>query len=93
MREHTDVNAWTTGYVESVDILVSVRPSIFKKNDRQDVGMTRAKIPRDDGNISLKRWSQSQNYDQIAFIGHRGEENMSGRRRTDGLAWIMIGEA
>ena len=49
-REHTDVNTWTTGYVESVHILVSVRPSIFKKNDRQDVGMTRAEMPTDNEN-------------------------------------------
>ena len=54
--------------------------------------MTRAEIPRDDGNKLLIRRSQSQNYGQIAFIGHRGGDSMSGRRRADGLAWIVIGE-
>ena len=37
---------------ERVDILVSVRLSVFKKNDRQGVGMTRAEIPTDNGNKS-----------------------------------------
>ena len=55
--------------------------------------MTRAEIPRDDGDKSLIRRSQSQNYNQIAFIGHRGGDSMSGMRRTDGLTWIVIGEA
>jgi len=32
-REHTDVNSSITGCVERVDVLVSLRPSVFKKND------------------------------------------------------------
>ena len=54
--------------------------------------MTRAEIPRDDGDKSLIRRSQSHNYDQIAFIGHRGGDSMSGMRRIDGLGWIVIGQ-
>jgi hypothetical protein len=30
---------------ERVDVLVSVRPSVLKKNEEQDAGMTRAEVP------------------------------------------------
>ena len=36
---------------ERVDVLVSVRPSVFKKNDCQNVGMARAEIPRNKSSI------------------------------------------
>ena len=40
-------------YVEvQVDFLVSVLPGFFEKNDRQGTGLTRAKVPGDDGNES-----------------------------------------
>ena len=32
-EEQKDVNSCITGYVERVDVLVSVRPSVFEKND------------------------------------------------------------
>ena len=35
-----------------VDVLVGVRPSVFKENNWQDVGMTRADVPGDHGNES-----------------------------------------
>ena len=31
--ERTDVNCWITKYVERVDVLVGVRPSVVEKND------------------------------------------------------------
>lgn len=33
-----------------VDFLVSVHPSVFKKNDWESTGITKAKVPGDDGN-------------------------------------------
>ena len=60
-----DVNSCIT-----VEVFVSVCPSVFEKNDRQGVGMTRAEVPRDDGNESTSR---SKNYGQIALVGIAGE--------------------
>ena len=49
-REHTDVASWIREYVElQVNVLVSLHPSVFKKNDRQGAGMTKAEVSGDDG--------------------------------------------
>ena len=46
-REHTDVTSSIREYVElHGNCLLSGHPSVFKKNDREGAGMTRAEVPQ-----------------------------------------------